>query len=123
MKGSKIEAESASLIKMMEIQVVCDEDLVGDSKPGKVVVYIQERKKPNDEVCDFEASPWLCRVLDKMCPSNSEIMEGVFRMSEKDFRTLVEIADSVAWFDTENYEVGADMTPAEIEEYINLFKK
>ena len=123
MKGSKIEAESASLIKMLEIQVVCDKDLVGDGRPGRVVVYIQERKRPNDEVYDYEASPWLCKVLDKMCPSNSEIMEGIFRMTEDDFRTLVEIADSVAWFDTEDYEVGRDMTPTEIEEYINLFKK
>lgn len=123
MKGSKIKAESESIIEMLEIQVVCNKDLVEDGKPGKVVAYVQERKKPNDEICEFEASPWLCRVLNKMCPSNSEIMEGVFRMTEEDFRTLVEMAESVAWFDEESYEAGANMTPAEIEEYINLFKK
>lgn len=123
MKGSKIKAESESIIEMLEIQVVCDKDLVEDGKPGKVVAYVQERKRPNDEICEFEASPWLRRVLNKMCPSNSEIMESVFRMTEEDFRTLVEMAESVAWFDEESYEAGANMTPAEIEEYINLFKK
>lgn len=59
------------------------------------------------------------KEVRSVCPNASEIMESTFVMPADEFRKLTKRhPDFVLWFRS-----GKKLTPDEIEEYINLFKK
>lgn len=108
-----------------KFQIICDRGYIkewGNEYAPEVTVYIQSPKWYGgriDCISDQEAPYWLYKEIKSVCPNASEIMESTFTMPADEFRKLTKMyPDFVLWFRS-----GKKLTPAEIEEYINLFKK
>ena len=111
--------------KSRKFQIICDRNLIkelGIKFMPKVIVYIQSPGYYGGNIhciCDQEAPHWLYKKIMSTCPNASEIMESMFTMPADEFRKLTKMyPDFVLWFRS-----GKKLTPAEIEEYINIFKK
>lgn len=108
-----------------KFQIICDRGIIkewGNEYAPEVTVYIQSPEWYGgriDCISDQEAPYWLYKEIKSVCPNASEIMESMFVMPADEFRKLTKMyPDFVLWFRS-----GKKLTPDEIEEYINLFKK
>lgn len=106
----------------MKIQIICDKRLAdewGNNFKPKVTACIQSPGRGVGVTCisDQEAPRWLRKEIEATSPNASEIEESTFVMPADEFRELAKKYPTL-WFG-----IGKKLTPAEIEEYINLFKK